>query len=105
MQTIQEDGIQHESINHFTNQYMKTLLCLYVFTLFIKSILFVNELVVCLHGVGQSSPHKLVHGVELGPNVISLHGITIKPIPVWTPDSRFNWALGVKGVLQWFRVP
>ncbi|MCD7462899.1 hypothetical protein HAX54_049594 [Datura stramonium] len=34
-----------------------------------------NGLMICLYGLGQSSPLELAFGVELGPGVIYLHGI------------------------------
>lgn len=30
--------------------------------------------------------------IESSPSVVSLHGIRVRPIPVWTPNPCFSWA-------------
>ncbi|WMV48622.1 hypothetical protein MTR67_042007 [Solanum verrucosum] len=47
---------------------------------------FGNGLVVSLYGLGQSSPHELAFGVELGPSVISLQFDTAEQI--WTSTKH-----------------
>uniref|UniRef100_A0A0V0I3D1 Putative ovule protein n=2 Tax=Solanum chacoense TaxID=4108 RepID=A0A0V0I3D1_SOLCH len=50
-----------------------------------------NEMVVFLYGLRQSSLHELSFMVELGPCVISLHGIITRFILVWAPGPRSSW--------------
>jgi len=48
-------------------------------------------------GLGQSFPHKLSLGVELG--------MGVKSLPFLDSRSTLQLRLGVKGVLEWVRVP